>query len=107
MTPLSRSLLVLLGVAGFALGCGPVVEYHATNAPPHPLVLKKPDGVDLVTIPPGRPYAEIGVLGIHVTASNDDIRQVAAVHGCDAVVFKGPGLAPCLVYTENESVISP
>ncbi len=91
-------------------GCSVSVSYLQTNLPPHPLAAKSSDAVDVLTIPPGRKYVEIGTIQTELVgfASHENVvaavKQEAANRGCDALVrirSVHTFAAACIVYTEK------
>jgi hypothetical protein len=98
--------LLLLLAAG-AAGCASVT-FVPTNPPPHPLVSRTPERVEVFSSgPPSRPHADIGI----ITVDDHDpgfslIRAEAASRGCDAVVVGYRGqyawpYATCVVYSDG------
>jgi len=89
-------------------GCGPPEIQFAPGAqPPRALQPRDASTVEVSTIPPGRPYVQIGTLSImHYTVGATDpvalLRQDAAKRGCDDIVVQETRdwfTAVCLVYT--------
>ena len=79
-----------------AAGCGVDIAYAQTNAPPHPMVVRAPETVEIDRIAPNdRPFVETGVLdetgywGGGTENADRLLRQKAAEIGCDALVIRG------------------
>lgn len=78
-------------VATFLLGCAPTISTVNTNPSPRPLSARPVSEIEVFTTKlPSRPYVEVAVF----TASKgkaadhiDALRERAANHGCDALVF--------------------
>ena len=77
-------------------GCGADIAYTATNSPPHPLVARTPEQVEIHRIAPNdRAFVEVGTLdetgywGGGTDRADALIRQRAAEIGCDAIVIQG------------------
>lgn len=91
-----------------ATGACANVDYVPTNAPPRPM--RRRAAVDVEVFPaglPSRPYVEVARLEIDAPTNDpemlvDQLRQAAAEHGCDGVVFVGGGAfhAVCIVYRD-------
>lgn len=77
-------------------GCGVDIAYTPSNAPPHPMVARGAEGVELLRFPPSdRAFVETGVLdetgywGGGTEHADRLLRQKAGEIGCDAVVIQG------------------
>jgi hypothetical protein len=79
-------------------GCAAQVSYTRTHEPPHPVFAKPAATVDVLTLAPSRPFAEMGVLTLDdpaLTEGNEltpeltqKLRVMAGKAGCDAIVLR-------------------
>jgi hypothetical protein len=90
--------LAFASLAALLAGCGTTIEYVPLNSPPHPLVMKAPEAVEMFTTAvPTKPYVEVGTIESRQQAySGDDtaaiyakMREEAAARGCDGLVITG------------------
>jgi len=105
-----------------AVACGTTSSFVQNNSPPHAMVARSPDEVEVHTVqPPARDFVDVGV--VEVQERSDFVftrpaeavallRSEAARHGCDSIVVhtetQSPGLfssagvrtfrATCIVY---------
>jgi hypothetical protein len=87
---------MVVSVLLYAAGCGVDISYTQTNAPPHPMVARAPETVEVHRITPNdRPFVDTGVLdetgywGGGTENADRLLRQKAAEIGCDALVIQG------------------
>jgi hypothetical protein len=90
-----RARATILSMA-FCAGCGVDISYSPSNTPPHPMVARAPETVEVYRLAPNdRPYVEAGVLdetgywGGGTENADRLLRQKAAEIGCDALVIQG------------------
>jgi hypothetical protein len=87
----------LLLLATGLIGCGTFVTMTPVNLPPHAMVPRSPDSVEIFTSgPPATPHVDVALLEVEQTHSLNEqgtdvmlrrLREVAAANGCDAVVI--------------------
>jgi hypothetical protein len=99
----------LLALCSSITACAPTITFSELNTPPHALVKKTENQIQILSIPPSRPFVEVGdvvvvnagmPIGIDVT---DAMKKIAADRGCDAIIFTRHDSYPraaCIVYTE-------
>ena len=83
-------------LAVLATACGFDIAYTATNTPPHPLVARAPQTVEIHRLAPNdRPFVEVGTLdetgywGDGTETADANLRAKAAEIGCDGLVIQG------------------
>ena len=94
---MSRAIgLVVAAVVAFAVGCGASVSYVPTNAPPHVMLARSPQSVDVFTTGgPSQPYAEVGIMEARegwfssFPEMVQAMREAGAGQGCDGVIVTG------------------
>jgi hypothetical protein len=104
-----RTKLALLTSA--LSGCALTIQYTPMKAPPRAMVARTPDKIDVLNLPPGRGYVEVGTFDVEQpgTIKHDDVvvalRKDAAQRGCDGIVIlsdlQSGKLASCVVYTDQ------
>jgi hypothetical protein len=87
--------VVIVGLM-WCTACGVDISYTQTNAPPHPMVARAPEAVDVYRLAPNdKPYVETGILdetgywGGGTDNADRLLRRKAAEIGCDALVVQG------------------
>jgi hypothetical protein len=96
----SSGMRLLLLLATGVIGCGGTfVTMTPVNLPPHPMVPRSPESVEIFTSgPPAAPHVDVALLEVEQTHSYNEqgtdlmirrLREVAAAHGCDAVSLGG------------------
>jgi hypothetical protein len=109
---------MLFAFSMFALsGCAIKTKYKDANTPPHAMISKDDDAVDVLTLSPSRAYVEVGTVTMYQSGPGDGdteitaaLRTKAARQGCDAIVLhrresrEGGGIdsAACLLYTDSK-----
>jgi hypothetical protein len=102
----ARASLVSSSLALAALTSGCTAEYFTPlRPPPHAVVARDPSQIEIFSsAPPTRPYVDVALLYVRAysfDAAITGFRNVAAAHGCDAVVLGASLSATCIMYIES------
>jgi hypothetical protein len=92
-----RPLLLFLALLAGCIPLRPETIVVPTNPSPRPLWPKPPHEVAIVSTPPARPFAEVGLVEGHAMSAleNDphgvlwSMRSTAGSYGCDALMITG------------------